>query len=44
MPNSAATSKVERERGKSVLDVLMIAVTVGFFALSLAYVAGCERL
>jgi len=27
-----------------MLDLLFILVTVAFFALSLAYVAGCERL
>jgi hypothetical protein len=27
-----------------MLDLLMIALTVGFFALCLAYMAGCERL
>jgi len=27
-----------------VLDLVYIAVTVGFFALMLAYVRGCERL
>jgi hypothetical protein len=27
-----------------MLDVLFIAVTVAFFAISLAYTAGCERL
>jgi hypothetical protein len=27
-----------------MVDVVMIALTVGFFALSLAYVAACERL
>lgn len=27
-----------------MLDVLFVAVTIAFFALSLAYVAGCERL
>jgi len=27
-----------------VLDIVYIAVTLGFFALMLAYVKGCERL
>jgi hypothetical protein len=27
-----------------MLDVLMIAVTIGFFAACLAYTAGCQRL
>jgi len=27
-----------------VLDVLMIALSVGFFAASLTHMAGCERL
>ncbi len=27
-----------------MLDVLMIALSVGFFAACLAYMAGCERL
>ncbi len=27
-----------------MLDLLMIAVTVGFFAACLAYMVGCERL
>ncbi len=27
-----------------MLDVIYIAVTIAFFALMLAYVAGCERL
>jgi hypothetical protein len=25
-------------------DVIFIAITVGFFALSIAYIVGCERL
>jgi hypothetical protein len=29
---------------KTMLDVLFIVVTVAFFAISLAYTAGCERL
>jgi hypothetical protein len=29
---------------ESMLDVLMIAITVVFFAACIAYVAGCERL
>jgi hypothetical protein len=28
----------------AMLDILFVAVTLAFFALSLAYVAGCERL
>ncbi len=27
-----------------MLDLLMVAVTAGFFAACLAYLAGCERL
>jgi hypothetical protein len=30
--------------GDAVLDLLYVAVTVGFFALMIAYVRGCERL
>jgi hypothetical protein len=29
---------------EGVLDVVMVASTVGFFAACLAYMAGCERL
>jgi len=27
-----------------MLDLLFVAVTIAFFALAIAYVAGCERL
>ncbi len=30
--------------GADMLDVLFVAVTVAFFAASLAYVTGCDRL
>jgi len=30
--------------GCAVLDLMFLAVTVGFFALAVAYVAACERL
>jgi hypothetical protein len=29
---------------RPVLDVILLAVAVGFFVLSIAYVYGCERL
>ena len=31
-------------RSKSMLDVILLAVGLGFFALSIAYAFGCERL
>jgi hypothetical protein len=30
--------------GGRMLDLIFIAVTVGFFALSIAYTRGCDRL
>jgi len=30
--------------GTAMLDVLFIVVTIGFFAITLAYTAACERL
>lgn len=35
---------ISTARGKSMLDVLMIALTAGFFGLAALYVLGCERL
>jgi hypothetical protein len=32
------------ERSKLMLDVILLAVGLGFFVLSIAYVYGCERL
>ena len=32
------------ERGLKMLDVLVVAITVGFFAGCVSYVFGCERL
>ena len=31
-------------KGPEMLDLLYIALTIVFFALALAYVAGCDRL
>jgi hypothetical protein len=33
-----------QRRSKSMLDVILLAVGLGFFALSIAYALGCERL
>jgi hypothetical protein len=32
------------KKGRVVYDLLFLVVTIGFFALSLLYVNGCERL
>lgn len=34
----------EGERGKIVLDIILIAATALFFTLGIFYVRGCERL
>jgi hypothetical protein len=31
-------------RSNSMLDIILLAIGLGFFAIALAYVAGCERL
>jgi hypothetical protein len=31
-------------KGASMLDVIMLAIGIGFFAIALAFVAACERL
>ena len=31
-------------RGAAMLDLILLAIGLGFFALSIAYVFGCERL
>lgn len=35
---------MSRAGGRTMSDLLFIAITVGFFALSLAYIEGCRRL
>ena len=42
--DSSDTERKVRVGDDDVLDVLMIASTVGFFAACLAYMVGCERL
>jgi hypothetical protein len=37
-------SVVDSARSNPMLDVIMLALGLGFFAVALAYVAGCERL
>jgi len=34
----------DTRRGKTMLDVVMVALGIGFFALSLVYTLACERL
>jgi hypothetical protein len=39
--NADGTSRAQRTEG---MDLLFVVVTVAFFAVSLAYVRGCDRL
>jgi hypothetical protein len=41
MRNAARSAHHKDQR---ILDVIMLAIGIGFFAVALAYVAGCERL
>jgi hypothetical protein len=36
--------KVNGSKEHPMLDVIMLTLGLGFFAIALAYVAGCERL
>ena len=40
LPSETRTDRKEQP----MLDVILLAVGLGFFAIALAYVAGCERL
>jgi len=41
-PHAASSGRALRRR--TMLDILFLAVTVGFFAASIAYVHACDRL
>jgi hypothetical protein len=36
--------RVHRARSSEMLDIIMLAVGLGFFALSIGYVYACDRL
>jgi hypothetical protein len=38
-----SSRRIDRKE-QPMLDVIMLAIGLGFFAIALAYVAGCERL
>jgi hypothetical protein len=40
----ARRGSADRGRSFSMLDIVFIAATAAFFALSLAYVRGCDRM
>jgi hypothetical protein len=40
----ASTGPDKDRKEQPMLDLMMLAVGLGFFAIALAYVAGCERL
>ncbi len=44
LPGRRAAATDAGEKESRMLDLLMIAVTAGFFAACVAYVAGCEQL
>jgi hypothetical protein len=43
-PNSPALSRSARQQGVPDMDLVMIAIGVVFFALSIAYVKACDIL
>jgi hypothetical protein len=39
-----STLRVHRARSSEMLDIIMLAIGLGFFALSIGYVYACDRL
>jgi hypothetical protein len=43
-PNEPADSRRAHRKEQPMLDVILLAAGLGFFALSIAYAFGCDRL
>jgi hypothetical protein len=41
---SVSTFELHRARSSEMLDIIMLAIGLGFFALSIGYVYACDRL